>query len=145
MSEQPQRGKYENLRLMVVDFNGEPRCSVAIYPGSNGRMLQEAVAQEVNERAETFALCFGSKLVCSSLAVADQDISDGDRVTMTRLVQPAQHDGAQECDSCGHQRYCHFGYSWSPATQSWEAVIALCDACGGKHYDPEASDSEDVS
>ena len=139
MSEQPQRGKYENLRLMVVDFNGEFRCWVAIYPGSNGRMLQKAVAQEVNERAETFALCFGSKLVCSSLAIGDQDIPDSDCVTMTRLVQPAQHDGGQECDSCGHQRYCHFGWSWAHGDP--EPVIALCDACGGKHYDPnEASD-----
>ena len=101
------------------------------------------VAEKLRVGCEEFSLSCGSKLLCMRTAVEDQNIVDCSRISMTRLSEPSKYDVVQECDGCGQRRFCHYGYAWAPHTDSYEAVVAMCEPCGGIHVDVDALSDED--
>ena len=134
------------LSLRIVSFNGDLLCRVTVCPRSTGKEVMDKVADELRTGCQNISLSVGTNALCSRTAVLDQNISDGSCISMTRLLEPENHDGVQECDGCGYVRFCFHGYACCPFSQEYEAVISNCQSCGGEYVDVGARlDMDDSS
>jgi hypothetical protein len=131
------------LQVHIVGFNGGPLDSFSEWEDVCGQGIVAWLAKRLGADSATLALAHGRQPVQSSTSHIDQRICTGAVLTLTRLRVPPEHDGVQYCDSCDFVRYCHYGYTWSSATMRYEAVIAHCEPCGGKHINTEALDDDE--
>lgn len=67
------------------------------------------------------------------------------RTTITCVLQspPLRYHLVGHCDACGEWRYL-FNEGWARTAHGGhlEPVVAICESCGGRFYDPEASESD---
>jgi hypothetical protein len=139
---------YSTTQLTMVGFNGEYFDTLSFELFADARELVEVLARRLSANPATLALSQETNPLRAHLPLYVQGISAATTLTVTRLVEPREHDGVQQCDSCRFIRFCHYGYSAAIRESSiigYEAVIALCEPCGGSHAPPsefEATESE---
>ena len=109
-----------------MKFNGKSVGTIDISSSSSGIVLVETIAKRLDCASATFSISIKGKCVDARTALGDAGVINEDVVTITHLTEPSVHDGIYRCNSCQFQRFCHFGYSHG------EAVIALCEPCGGQ-------------
>ena len=127
------RNYVEVVDLTFVSFCGEPLDMIHSFETSkDGRELLQVVAQRLKKNIATVALSNGTQPLRSEYPLSEQGINTDTNLTVTYLLEPRAHDGIQECDRCGFVRFCYFGYAWAPASQEYEAVLSMCEPCGGR-------------
>ena len=123
------------VALTFVSFCGDRLDMIHSFDtNADGRELLQVVAHRLNKNIATMALSNGTEPLRSKYSLSEQGINTDTSLTVTYLLEPRAHDGMQECDRCGFQRFCHFGYAWAPAIQEYEAVLSLCEPCGGRPH-----------
>jgi hypothetical protein len=130
MVDEPSAHEHQTALLTIVGFSGEYLCTLSVGLKADARAFVEVLAQLLRANPATLSLSRGCSLLHARKRLYDQGILSAATLTATRMVEPAEHDGVQPCDACWFNRYCHFGYA------KGEAVIALCEPCGGTSVVP---------
>ena len=129
------RNYVEVVDLTFVSFCGEPLDMIHSFETwLDGRELLRVVAHRLKKGIATMALSNGTEPLRSEYPLSEQGINTDTNLTVTYLLEPRAHDGIQECDTCGFLRFCHFGYAWAPAIQEYDAVLSVCEPCGGRPH-----------
>ena len=133
-----------DITFTCTDIGGKVLAAVNVSPDTTSAQLKTLLGEHLGiSSALLQIIALHSKTALPPhIPLVDLGMQTGDTITCVKLQPPIDYDYVGKCDSCYEYRHLFYGYSRNLCYE-FEAVIALCQACGGKKHYASSDGSSD--